>query len=904
MPDAIERTEQALDHSNRVHDDSKPTPDRDDVSLLAMPKPEAAKRILKDWDQSWKEIQRFAEQWKVNRARSQGYTGVALIKKQDKSEAYIPYNAKKNVGGLNKAARLRRRLRATLFADPPMAEATPSRDEDEARDEAEVSTRILQDLCSEGNLAFNLHAGDAFDLGGDYGSGFLRFWVDQTGGGWRPMQIEASPQAIDPQDPFPVDPTTGQPIPCDPILRYVSEDGQFVETPADAAKQWLPKIKDEVLTGKQVRFLPFNVRDLWEADGVLVGTAVPLGQLKDMFPELQKWPKERLRKLIESRPQHFKDILPAGRKDAAPGDNQNDAMVFVCTRYHTQSTLYPKGAYLIAAGADEILHRSVWYDEQHGEPLDIPLTQFKHLTEEDNPYGKGSMEDLGPGNELRGAMLGAELEHLDRFANRRVFVPMTSTLQPHQLQSPTGTPIPILPGGEPKYEEIPDFPLIVEKMLAFVSADMDDESGLQQSGQGMNPPGVKSGLHAQVILEQVNQALSDLKQNTERALIRGWRIMLQLVRAYYTTPQQIRWFGDDGRYKQQEWTGADLGSTKDVRIQKGSFTQLSPIAKADLANNYVQAGLLTQQDLSHVVEGNIGGLFGLQDNPHRQRVRRQIAEWNDGPPEDWQPTQEVDPQTGQPVPDPVLGKLFAPVPADDEPGVAMLRTYELGRACASTKFFRWRPEWQQGLAQAYTQARQAAQIMDAKQIEAMQKELEDTKGKLQKAEAAPKLSLSTKTAELDQAQTQSALAQFGLQVPAAPDTAEADPERQMAHERELKAYELATSTEHAKIKADTEIQKARIQSVAKQQTEAHARKHAADMVGEMGKALKGQKIEPKDLAAPIVKAIEQIPKAPEPEAIAKAMLALSPPAKSGGKRRIKLVRDKKGKLAGAEVEDD
>src|SRR2546421_10774672 len=330
MPDASieERTSAAFDPKNTVRTERPIQPGRrrqdEEESLLKMEKSEAAERMLKDWDKSWKDIKHLIEQWKVNRARSEGYTGVQLVKKQDQLQAYIPAGARKNVAGLNKASRLSRRIRATLFSDPPKPDALPSRDDDQARDEAEVSTRILEDLCSEGNLAYNLHAGDAFDLGGDYGSGFIRLWVDETGGGWRPKQIQASPQAVTADDPFPTDPSTGQPRPCDPINRYVTEQGEFTDDRAQAARVWLPKIKDEVLTGKQVRFLPHSVRDIWEADGLMIGTAVSLGELRTLFPELEGWSADRRAKLVEHRPQHFKDILPPGKKDSQPSDPESN----------------------------------------------------------------------------------------------------------------------------------------------------------------------------------------------------------------------------------------------------------------------------------------------------------------------------------------------------------------------------------------------------------------------------------------------------------------------------------------------------------------------------------------------------------------------------------------------------
>ncbi len=358
---ANDHTENALDVQNVVStagggtEHSKESKD----SLLEMDEKKAARQALKDWDDSWKEIKPFSEQWKVNRARSQGFTGVQLVKRQDQSQAHIPLNAKRSVAGMNKAARLKRRLRSVMFSDPPVAEATPATDEDQDRDAAETATRVLQDACSEGNLDYALAAGDAFDLAGDYGSGFLRIWVDETGGGWEPKQIEAAPNAVSAEDPLPVDPQTGLQPKVNPILRYVTEGGEFTEEPREAEKTWLPKLKREVLTGKHVRFIPFNVRDIWEADGVMVGAAIPLGTLKNMFPELEKWPDDRIATLVTTRPQHFKELLPVWSKET--GDTVSDkAMVFVLTRYHVQSLRYPEGAYLLVAGKEEMLFRSNW----------------------------------------------------------------------------------------------------------------------------------------------------------------------------------------------------------------------------------------------------------------------------------------------------------------------------------------------------------------------------------------------------------------------------------------------------------------------------------------------------------------------------------------------------------------
>lgn len=786
-----EDTLKAFDSTNNVKRDAGGIGD-DETSLLVMAQSgpdgqkKAAAQMLKDWDDSWRDVKGIKEQWKANKARYQGFTGVEIVKKQDHSECYIPRGAKKNVSGLNKAARLCRRLRATLFADPPMADAVPSGDEDEARDAAETSTRILQNVSSEGYLSLTLGFGDTFDLGSVYGSGFMRFWADMNGGGWVPKQVEAYGYAVDANDPKPqVDPATGQPGSTETTLRYVTEDDQFTEDRTQAARQWLPKLKRELLTGKNVRFIPWQVRDIWEADGVMIGCAITLGEIKRQFPWVAKWPTDRQQKLISTRPQFFDSLIPAGRKDnQGTQGNRDDALCFLLTRYHVQSVQYPEGAYLIAGGSDELLcpspdspeHDGTWFDKLHAEPLDIPVTQIKHLTDEDNPYGKGAMEDLGPGNEIRGAVIGQHLEHFDRFNNRRIFLPLISTLQAQQLQAPTGTPIPIMPGAEPKYEEIPDFPVMGEKLLAWIDKDMDDESGLQQVGQGLSPSSVKSGVHANVVREQVTQDLSDMRENCIRGMTRGWRICLQLMRAYFTDAQQFQFQGADGSFKVKRWKNSDMGDTRDVRLERGSFTQLTPTAKADIAQQYAQLGILSKPDLEHVIEGSIGGLFGLQDNPARQRVRRQISAWEEGPPEGWQPPQapvdpmtgqpQVDPQSGQPVPpphDPTLAGIFDQRSSDTEPEVAQIRTFELRRATQGTNFARWPKEWQVGIAGAYDAARQAAQVMDAETSQKMQ---EDLKNAETKAADKPNVSLALKAAqELDPNQVAAFVQQTGIQLP-------------------------------------------------------------------------------------------------------------------------------------------
>jgi hypothetical protein len=104
----------------------------------------------------------------------------------------------------------------------------------------------------------------------------------------------------------------------------------------------------------------------------------------------------------------------------------------------------------------------------------------------DNGYGIGMAEHLGPADEIRASSLGYQLEYLFRFGNPIQYLPMGSIVQPKQLQLRDGNPIYFNPQGQPVTEDVPQLPSSSPQLRDEMSAEeMDDESGLQQTGQGV-----------------------------------------------------------------------------------------------------------------------------------------------------------------------------------------------------------------------------------------------------------------------------------------------------------------------------------------------------------------------------------------------------------------------------------
>jgi hypothetical protein len=788
-----------------------------DLLALAKSDPEkVCEKLLAEWNRSVKDRHNYNEQWKVNLARSEGYLGASLDKVQDRQEAWIPYGTGPSLTGLNKAARLSRRLRSAIFADPPVPDVVPSSGRDISADNAQFQERILQDESSEGRLGYDVLSADAFEVAKDYGSGFLHFYIDPEGRGPEPVQIKAHPDATSADDPLLEQPGDGQqpPAPKAPVLKYVTAEGglTFERQGQPLKQQFLPKLCAGLWTGRHVGFLPNTARDLWDATGVLLGGMVALGDVKAAYPSVAKMTDEELAELVRFRPEKAAELLPMEqRKYLNTATITDSSLVFQLLRYQLSTAQQPHGSYFALIGEKHLAYHGEWWDTAHDEALDLPLTQFMQYRQHGNPYGQGSTETLGPGGELLAIIMEAMLEHMDRFGDAKTFVPTTQSVRPEQLEAESHRYIPTAPGAQPTTEQIPDFPITFEKMYGRISTELDDESALGHAGQAQQAPNVKSARHFQANLAQVQVLLSDLRQNTARGLVRGWRIMGQQIRARYTIPQLLRWQGEDGAYHVKEWSGADLIGIADIKIAQGSFTQMLPVQKATLARElYLNDRILTAEQYRRIVFGQFDALLALEEDPHFQRVKRQIDRWLEGP-----PAQEVMPSvvpqaaragtpvalgsgsgpgapvasTGglgapalpigmqapaagagpsQPPPNPFqqqLNEIFDPRPADDEPQVAQVRMQELGRTMATTKFSRFPKEWQAGLVMAYQAARQASQVADAKQLAELQKHAQELQQKLQTAEQKPHLSLGVKLADLDPAQSAAVLQQEGLNVP-------------------------------------------------------------------------------------------------------------------------------------------
>lgn len=704
-----------------------------------------ARAALDIWESRDAEMSLRIAQWKLNAARRRGITS-GKLQYSDLDQhwtAWFPEGASPDtLPDSNKAASLCRKFPSILYADPPAPHVEPTTGDDDDEDRAEFTQRALLDLQSPRRLNTVRKNRMAFDRGSDFGSSFIFYYVDPHGAGRIPVEVLAHPKA-EHLDNALIDPETGAkqgPY----VTRYVRPDGTLTNEKREAATKWGKDLRSEIITGLNVRPIPHNASNIDECYGIQIGVMETFGRLKKRFPDLAKLePKER-EKLFGFEPQYAEVMMPAG-SSKIDEKNTDERMVFVLTTIYEQTHEYEEGLYLITLGDCYVAHRQGWFLEEEGRKTCaiLPIAQAAQWDEgRDTFYKVGLMEILGGANEVRAAQLAAQLDWLDKLNNQKIFLPYTSVIDPKQLQYPRGTVLYTNPGGEPSYQNLPPYPRESLDMRNAMTDDMNDASGLQEAGQALQDPNVSSGRQAQVILSQVHAGLSEVKQNAESLYLRCCTIELQMARMFLTDTQRMKAVGDDGAHKEEQWRGSDLLTNADISIEPGRMSMLSAAAKAQWVEHlFLELKLISGEEAKEMLSTNIGGIIGLQDDPFRNRIRRQIAEWSKGPPDGWQEKideakqllmaqQQQAAAAGMPAPavtgeqlivqldpmsgmrviiDPVLGKAWKPVRSDTLPNVAQLRLTELARLMASTKYMRWSEDWRIGVDVEYERMLQVAQ---------------------------------------------------------------------------------------------------------------------------------------------------------------------------------------------------
>lgn len=672
----------------------------------------------------------------------------------------------------NKQADLCTKLVETLMVDPPTLDPQADVDDEDAERGAEMAREFLeQDGTEAGTDDVTLFAAQ-IEGATTRASTFNHYWVDPTGGGSMPKQIKAHPQATDPAHPLDAtDPMTGQPIPTtDYVLRYVTagdENGQgaqFTDNPSDAEPVWLPKIRIDKLGREHVRLLP-ETADIHGAQGSIVLHFCTVAEAKrrwpDVFGELDD---EGMTPYVAWTPPRASVLLPAAmrqrwresRKTTSDKGGAQDQRVIFYYRYSClASPVYPEGADLYVNGAfggtvlgKDVLSAEVEVPSERSQdvmvtdrrPMDLPLAQIRLLPDVDDkdPTGVAVMRRVGGPGEALATMTTAMLEAIDITLHPARFATATSSVSSDDVEASraTGDFATVLTKDDyPWYEEPRELPSSFFNMYELLGQGMDSSIGLNKPAQGNDNAQEVSGVARRIAVEQSLVSLSTMQQAVHTAWTRHGRLKLQLAMKWFRAPQLLRYVGVDGASKQEWFSGNDFARVGTVTIQSGTGTLMPPAEKVNYALQLRDAGQVDNDEAVEIARPAFAKQLGVPENPHVQRIERQVSSWLEGPPEGWeqqavayQQAVAVHAQEAQAMLAADPGAMIAPapqapwtpfqsLPMDAEPAIAAIRKRRLAHLMAKVEFSKFGQPgvpvspWQNVVVVAYQEAAQYAPAM-------------------------------------------------------------------------------------------------------------------------------------------------------------------------------------------------
>jgi hypothetical protein len=569
----------------------------------------------------------------------------------------------------NKVWDLINKTTGSLLVDFPEAEAEPADDSEQAEAACEMANRFLSQDASEQGTNDAVLFNDRVNRAMTTASTYLECWTDPTGGGYVPLQIKAHPQAESPANPL-VD-AQGNPT-TDYVLRYVTADQQFTDDPSQAAPQWQPKLRAAKWQREHIRVYPESAT-VDNADKIIILGFCTLGEARKRWQSVAQMEPAELSSLTDWTPTRYLPLLPPfqrarwkltdGREKERQGSS-DERIMFYYHIYAKASPDYPKGADVVVSGKAggfvidrKLLSKEVEVPKAQGTAketrcMEIPVVQVTPFGDPDDvdPSGRAFVELIAGAAENNAHLSMSFSEVVDKILHTPFVTPSTSPIHGEDVENAaaTGDFLQIIkPEDKPVQLTPPVLPTAFFNMYELADNAIDSAANQNKPAQGSDKQQEVSGKARQIAIAQNNVPLSGPQTAVNNAYARWCRIKCERVMSDFSTPQQLSYVGEDGAYKQQEFSGVDFALIGKVTIKTGTGTLMPPDQKVQYLGNLKEAGFLSPDEAMEAARPAFAKRLGLQANPHEQYVERCIDAWLKGPPEA-DPNAPPDPMTGQP----------------------------------------------------------------------------------------------------------------------------------------------------------------------------------------------------------------------------------------------------------------
>lgn len=221
----------------------------------------------------------------------------------------------------------------------------------------------------------------------------------------------------------------------------------------------------------------------------------------------------------------------------------------------------------------------------------------------------------------------------------------------------------------PRPLEQPPLPPTVSNELEVILRDMDDISSQYEITKGRTPPGVEAASAIAYLSEENDSILAPTIQSLEAAVQETGIQVLANVHDYWDENRIVKMTSQNHYLEVRQFKAADLNPIMDFRVEAGSMAPRSTAAKQAFITELMKMGVITpEQGLKYLQMSETNKMYEdlMLDTKHAQRENVYMSMGQKLTKPDPTKPDELDPNTGMPIPSVKMASVIDPVTGMDQ----------------------------------------------------------------------------------------------------------------------------------------------------------------------------------------------------------------------------------------------
>lgn len=348
------------------------------------------------------------------------------------------------------------------------------------------------------------------------------------------------------------------------------------------------KVVTEVISPYNMYFEP-GVTSFEESNWVAISKLVNREELIEAYPD-----KEEVIKKAASAPRgkdqnkSFYGLYPAQ-------DLQNRLEIF--------EVYFKNGMRKVLLDVD-YLFQGEWVGET------FPVQFVRYCKIPGRLWGLGAIEPLLEIQIGYNKVRSQIIDNAELIGNPKWLVPKTAGIGPNSLTARKGEKVYYNPaGGAPTPVTPPSLPGFVLQNASQLASEMMDVSGLHATSLGKRAVGVTSGKAIEALSSRDNTQLQTTQNDLERSTENVGKVVLTLMRKYYTKPKMMRMLDAMGQVVFKYLKGTDIEQDPEIFVEAGSLFRNEKQDRDQRVLDLLQLGLLDKDTALRELKFGTGNTY-------------------------------------------------------------------------------------------------------------------------------------------------------------------------------------------------------------------------------------------------------------------------------------------------------